>query len=110
VDAFLPDGGSFCDCQPVIAAPDLDFMLQEHIPLGQRIAAHEIQVWSGNNWLTIAKGTTIGQKRIHRLGECTAQKIRVMITESKACPLLSSIGIYKASPRDITPVAAPVAE
>ncbi len=75
-------------------------VLQEHIPLGQRIAAHAIQVFKDNTWTTIATGTTIGYKRIHRLPETRATRIRLQIMETNAAPVIESFGIYKSSPRD----------
>ena len=77
------------------------FVVQEHIPLGQRIAGHQIQVFLDNAWKTVATGTTIGYKRIHRLPATKAAKVRLQITETKAAPVLESIGIYKASAQDL---------
>jgi len=77
------------------------FMAQEHIPLGQRVAAHEIHVFKDGAWRIVAKGTTIGYKRIHRLPAIKASKIRLFLTETKAAPVIESVGVYKASPRDL---------
>ncbi len=76
-------------------------MVQEHIALGQRVQAHEIQVFVNDHWQSIAQSTTIGYKRIHILPPTTAQKVRLHITASKATPILESIGIYRASSRDL---------
>jgi len=75
-------------------------VLQEHLPLGQRVKAHEIQAFVGNGWKTIATGTTIGYKRIHRLPEVKARRIRVHITDAFAPPAIEQIGLYKASSRE----------
>ena len=75
-------------------------VLQEHLPLGQRVKAHEIQAFVGNDWKTIATGTTIGYKRIHRLPEVKARRIRVHITDAFAPPAIEQIGLYKASSRE----------
>lgn len=70
-------------------------MLREHIALGQRVKSFtlEAQTASGE-WQEIAKGTTIGNKRLLRFPDVYAQALRVNITDSKACPLLSDIEFY----------------
>ncbi|MGE5458710.1 MAG: alpha-L-fucosidase, partial [Methanococcaceae archaeon] len=42
-------------------------VLQEPIPLGQRISSFEVQVFGNNKWETITTGTTVGYKRILRI-------------------------------------------
>lgn len=70
-------------------------MLQEYIPLGQRIAAFSIEarVTSGV-WEQIAEGTTIGYKRILLTARTTADAVRIRIEKSYACPLLNGFGLY----------------
>ncbi len=75
-------------------------VIQEHLPLGQRVKAHEIQAYVGNGWKTIATGTTIGYKRIHRLPEVRSRRIRIRITDAAAAPVIEHIGLYKSSPRE----------
>lgn len=75
-------------------------MLQEHLPLGQRVSAHEIQVYGSGGWKTVASGTTIGYKRIHRLPETRTTRVRIEITDALAAPVIEAVGIYKASPRE----------
>lgn len=72
------------------------FLAQEYIRLGQRVKAFTIEVLTDGNWKEIAKGTTIGYKRIIRFPTVKATKLRLNITDSKACPLISNIGIYNA--------------
>ncbi|WP_228238398.1 alpha-L-fucosidase [Allomuricauda sp. M10] len=69
-------------------------LLQEYIPLGQRVAAFEVQVPKGNGWETIAKGTTIGYKRILEFGGIEASKLRIKITDALGCPVISNVGVY----------------
>ena len=38
-------------------------MLQEYVPLGQRIRSFEVQVWRRDGWHTVAEGTTVGARR-----------------------------------------------
>ena len=71
-------------------------MLQEYIPLGQRVKAFSIEYWDGNEWRHIKRQTTIGYKRILRFPMITTQKLRVHIEEALACPVLNGAGVYKA--------------
>jgi len=66
--------------------------IQEAIGLGQRIKRHEIYV----DGKRVAKGTTVGYKRLHRLegGTVEGQVVRIRIRESKGVPLISSIGLH----------------
>ncbi|KAL5570109.1 hypothetical protein UlMin_026684 [Ulmus minor] len=66
--------------------------IQEAIGLGQRIKGHEIYV----DGQRVAKGTTVGYKRLHRLekGVVHGQIVRIRIKKSRGVPLISSIGLH----------------
>jgi alpha-L-fucosidase len=72
------------------------FLVQEYIRLGQRVKAFTIEALVDGNWKEIAKGTTIGYKRILRFPTIKATQVRFNIIDSKACPLICNIGIYDA--------------
>lgn len=72
------------------------FMVQEYIPLGQRVKLFSLEAFIDGEWKEISKGTTIGYKRILRFATVKSKKLRFNILESKACPLISNIGIYNA--------------
>ena len=69
-------------------------LLQEYIALGQRVKAVEVEVWKENKWQKTASATTIGYKRILKLEPVQTQKIRIRITSSKACPVISNVEVY----------------
>jgi alpha-L-fucosidase len=70
-------------------------MLQEYIPLGQRVEKFHIEVEDENgNWRTIAEKTTIGYKRIVLTETVTTKKVRVVIDQSRACIVLNRIGLF----------------
>ncbi len=70
-------------------------MLQEYIPLGQRVARFHVEVLNENGrWETIATETTIGYKRIVLTETCTTKAVRVVIDEARACPLLNRLGLF----------------
>jgi len=68
--------------------------LQEYIKLGQRVKSFSVFVLKNGNWLEVSKGTTIGYKRIVKIEPIETVKIKVVITASKASPLISNIEIY----------------
>ncbi|NDV44798.1 alpha-L-fucosidase [Flagellimonas sediminis] len=73
----------------------IDFLiLQEYIPLGQRVAAFDVFAWQGGSWKKIASETTIGYKRILPIEKTRTSKLKVAITESLGCPVLSNVEIY----------------
>lgn len=69
-------------------------LLQEYIRLGQRVKSFNVEIWKDNGWHTVSEGTTIGYKRILRINPVSTNKIRINITSSKACPLISSVEVY----------------
>ncbi len=74
------------------------FMAQEYIRLGQRVKAFTVEALVAGEWQEMAKATTIGYKRILRFPTVEATKLRFNITGSKACPVISEIGVYQAPP------------
>ena len=71
-------------------------VLQEYIPLGQRVKSFKVEAWNGKQFETIDQQTTIGYKRILVFPTLKTAKVRVTILDANACPVLSSVGIYKA--------------
>ncbi len=69
-------------------------VLQEYVRLGQRIEAFTVDFWQGGQWQQAAEATTIGYKRILKLEPMQAEKIRINITASKACPVISNVEVY----------------
>lgn len=70
-------------------------LLQEYIPLGQRVERFHIEVMTEDGtWRTIAEETTIGYKRIVLTKKVTTRKVRIVIDESRACIVLNRIGLF----------------
>ena len=72
------------------------FLVQEYIPLGQRVKKFSIEAWINDSWEEIDAQTTIGAKRILRFDNVKSDKLRFNILESKACPTITNIEIYHA--------------
>ena len=75
-------------------------MIQEPIRFGQRISEFEIKGLVNGEWTQLAKGTTIGYKRILRIPPVHADKIQLIIKKSNNVPAISNFGLYKASPKE----------
>ncbi|WP_228527582.1 alpha-L-fucosidase [Pararhodonellum marinum] len=78
------------------------FLVQEHVPLGQRVKSFSVEVLSDDEWISVAEETTVGYKRILRLSDQTTTAVRFTVTDAKAIPLISRISLYKA-PKLVTP-------
>ena len=68
-------------------------MLQEAIQFGQRVKSFEVQVLDGD-WYTVGTGTTIGYKRILPIEQYGVLELRIIIKESLAAPVLSTVAFY----------------
>ncbi|HPO16847.1 MAG TPA: alpha-L-fucosidase [Candidatus Hydrogenedentes bacterium] len=68
--------------------------LQEPIALGQRVASYRLEWLDDNIWKLIVRGTTIGYKKLDRFKPVTARKIRLVIEDARACPLISAVSLY----------------
>ncbi len=77
------------------------FVLQEYIPLGQRVKAFELEYKTCcGKWaplLVDEETTTIGYKRIVRFHEKTAREWRIRILDSRACPCINNIEAYNTN-------------
>ena len=69
--------------------------LREPIKLGQRIDNFQVEALTAEgNWETSANGTTIGPQRLLRLPEVKAKTLKVTVSSSVACPLLSEVQFF----------------
>jgi alpha-L-fucosidase len=68
-------------------------MLQEYIPLGQRVESFKVEVHENGEWTAWGEGTTIGHKRILLGRTVTADAVRIHI-KALACPLINGFGLY----------------
>jgi alpha-L-fucosidase len=69
-------------------------LLQEYIKLGQRVQSFSVDIWKDNTWKEVATATTIGYKRIVKIEPVETSRLRVNITSSKACPVISNVEVY----------------
>jgi alpha-L-fucosidase len=72
------------------------FLVQEYIPLGQRVKEFSLEAWVDGAWVEIDRQTTIGAKRILRFENLSSSRLRFTILDAKACPTISNVEIYHA--------------
>jgi alpha-L-fucosidase len=70
-------------------------LIQENIAFGQRIEKYSIDVWDGNKWENIVKGTTVGYKRINKVEKISTRRVRFTIEKAIGTPVISSFGIHR---------------
>ncbi|MFR2835686.1 MAG: discoidin domain-containing protein [[Clostridium] nexile] len=82
--------------------------IEEAIQFGQRIKAFKVEYSNdGSDWKVFDQGTTIGAKRLSREGAVKADKLRITVTTSKDVPMISEVGVYKATAGFESPSSAP---
>ena len=74
-------------------------MLQEYIPLGQRVKSFVVEYLDKDTWLPVKlneETTTIGYKRLLRFETVETKGIRIRITDARGPLCLSNVGVYDA--------------
>jgi alpha-L-fucosidase len=69
--------------------------LREDITQGQRVARHVVEALTPDGWQQIARGTTIGYRRLYRIPPTTASRIRVRIEDTIDAPRPITILAYQ---------------
>lgn len=81
-------------------------MLQEYIPLGQRVQSFSVSYLDHGGWNAIDAGeetTTIGYKRILRFPTVTTRQLRISFNKSRAPLCISEIAAFFATTADSVP-------
>jgi alpha-L-fucosidase len=75
-------------------------LIREPIRFGQRISSFRVEARLYGEWATIARGTTVGFKRLLRIAPVRTDRLRLVIEEANNIPVISDLGLYKASYRE----------
>jgi alpha-L-fucosidase len=68
--------------------------VQEPIALGERTTQHRIEAGTNGAWTTVATGTVIGQRKLHRINPVTADSVALVITGARGAPAVTEFGVY----------------
>jgi alpha-L-fucosidase len=77
------------------ATVDLVALSEDVRNVGQRVEAFRIDAFDGNQWLPIARGTTIGPRRYVKIPTTTAGAFRVWIEKQRAAATLASFALHR---------------
>lgn len=69
-------------------------MIQEAVHMGQRVQQYHVDVWVQESWQTVVVGTTVGYKKLDRILKVQTPRVRVVIDEARATPLIAAVGLY----------------
>lgn len=78
-------------------------LLQEYVPLGQRIKKFKVSAEVDGTWQVLDEQTTVGYKRILRFETVTASQVKVDILDAKGPITLSTLELYNAPPFLVDP-------
>jgi alpha-L-fucosidase len=70
-------------------------VIMEHIEDGQRIEKFTLEYKKDEKWIQFYEGTVVGYKRICCFQKINAQNIRFNITNSRWCPTVTYLGVFK---------------
>lgn len=68
--------------------------LSEDIRYGQHVERFSLEIWDGEHWQGIARGTTIGNQRLLQFPVATASRVRLKVEETRARPNLTGLGLF----------------
>ena len=71
-----------------------NIIIQEDIAKGQRVRAYSIHAFSKGEWKKIAKGESIGHKRIHKLNQIKVEKLKLVIDRKILPPIIKLFSVY----------------
>lgn len=69
--------------------------IREPIELGQRVRRFDVQAETSHGWRTIARGTTIGNRRLFRIEPVSAKRVRLRVLASRSVPLISEFRLFR---------------
>lgn len=69
--------------------------IEESVELGQRVSSFRVEALGPSSWMTIARGTTIGLRRILKVEAREAEAIRLVIERSLARPHIGALSLHR---------------
>jgi alpha-L-fucosidase len=71
--------------------------LQEPVFMGQRVKQYRVEYLEGDTWKPFSEGSTIGHRKLDRRTAVTASKVRLIIEDARAYPLISTFSLHFTS-------------
>jgi len=69
-------------------------MIREDLRSGQRIESFAVDAWNGTGWQEIARGTTVGYKRLCRVPTVKVSKVRLRLLGARAPVSIAEFGLF----------------
>lgn len=70
------------------------YIIQEDITKGERIRSYSVEANVNGNWVQVAKGESVGHKRIESFEAVNASSFRLIVNESLDTPIIRNFSIY----------------
>jgi alpha-L-fucosidase len=71
-------------------------VIQEDIVFGERVREYVVDGKTGEKWIDLAAGISIGYKRIERFDELEVSAVRVRFTKFSYLPVIKNLAVYFA--------------
>ena len=68
--------------------------VREYLPLSQRIERFEVLIPGEGGQKSVYQGTTVGNRKIVRLENCTTSEMTLRITDARGVPAIAFLAIY----------------
>jgi alpha-L-fucosidase len=72
--------------------------VREDIRRGQVVSRYVIEGSNGDTWSVLARGTTVGYKRLHRIPSTTVNRLRLTVEDALAEPIGLELRAWHAKP------------
>ena len=69
-------------------------IIQEDIQFGERVRAYQLEGFIDGKWKVLAKGKSIGHKRIEQFDKSNLNKLRLVITSSTGQSIIKNLSAY----------------
>ncbi|MGD9346902.1 MAG: alpha-L-fucosidase [Candidatus Aminicenantes bacterium] len=69
-------------------------LMQEFIPLGQRVRSFSIDAYIDDTFDRVANGVTVGNRRIVKFDTVYVRRLKINF-EARACPVIANIEVYR---------------
>jgi alpha-L-fucosidase len=69
-------------------------IIQEDLALGQRVRKYDIEGFSGGAWRVLARGLSVGQKRIEQFAPVEVSAVRLRVVESSFPAVIRRLAVF----------------